>query len=329
MRPRLLTTLFVCFAFLFALPHSSHAEDKGKAQELLAEANVQMLKGDRLSKSRKLAKAMSAYEAALELFQEAYSNFESPMITYAIADAEQKLHRYLDALKHYESVLPEMDSPTAEYVKAVKSGISAVRSKLSGLKLTVEQEGATVIFDGETLGTTPLDLTHYFSDGRHTFSVSLDGYTPQEETIETKRGEVVSHNIDLEAVVVVVKKKEKKPVVVTTEPLNKTPMTVSFAVAGAFLVGATFTAIQAKARHDRYQDESVSDADREAARDRGKTYRLTTDIFLAGAALAAGYGTYYYYAKYKPLKEERALASLWVTPYASGESAGLAMGASF
>jgi hypothetical protein len=164
--------------------------------------------------------------------------------------------------------------------------------------------------------------------GRHTYSITLEGHTPHEETLETKRGAVVERSIKLDVLPVVVKKKNKKPVVVE-ENLNKTPMTISFAVAGGFLVGAAFTAIQANARHDRYEDESVSDPDREAARDSGKKYRLTTDIFLSGAVLAAGYGTYYYYSKYKPKKKEQALAAVWVSPYATSEGGGLAMGASF
>ncbi len=312
------------------MPQVSQAQDKGKAMKLLEKGDALLEKGDRYWAAKKPEKGIAAYEDALEAYNAAYKAFNSPKIYFPIAEAEQKLFLYLDAMAHYKAVLDETEDPEADLVRSVEDAISEVRKNLSGLSLKVEQDGATVIFDGKKLGKTPLDDTHYFGDGRHTFSVTLEGFTPKEETVETKRGEVLKRDISLESMAVVVKKKkDKKPVVTSGIAPNKTPMTISFAVAGGFLIGATFTAIQAKARHDRYQDETVPDADRETARDRGKTYRLFTDIFLGGAALAAGYGTYYYYSKYKPRKKEQSLASLWVTPYANGEGGGVAMGASF
>jgi hypothetical protein len=322
--------MFLFLACLLAMPQQSHAEDKAKAVELLQEGDALLQKGDRYWAANKPEKGIAAYEEALKIYNEAYKAFNSPKIFYPIAEAEQKLFLYLEAMAHYQALLKEAENLDPELVEQAQAAIVEVRKNLSGLTLTVEQDGAVVVLDEQKLGTTPLSGVQYFKPGRHTYSVTLDGYTPHEETMETKRGEVLERKVTLETMPVVVEKKGKKSkkVVVSSTP-NKTPMTISFGLAGGFVIGATFTAIQANARHDRYQDETVSDADREKARDRGKSYRLATDVLLGGAVLAAGYGTYYYYYKYKPQKREQALAKVWVSPYASGDGGGLAMGASF
>lgn len=328
MRPKLVTLLVFVLACLIVSPQLSHAEDKAKALRLLKEGDALLEKGDRYWASNKGEKAAAAYEEALETYNEAYKAFNSPQIYFPIAEAEQKLYRYLEAIGHYQALLKEAESLKPELVEQADAAIVEVRKEISGLALIVEQEGAVIKIDGKVIGKSPIDGTHYFLPGRHTYSITLDGHTPHEETLETKRGQVVDRSIKLDVVPVVVKKKNKKTVVVA-EKLNKTPMTVSFAVAGGFLIGATFTAIQANARHDRFEDEAVSEPNREAARDSGKKYRLATDILLSGAVLAAGYGTYYYYTKYKPKKKEQALAAVWVSPYATSEGGGVAMGASF
>lgn len=330
MRRWLVTTLILLFACLVVVP-SAHAENKEKAIKLLKKGDALLERGDRYWDANKAEKGLAAYEEALAIYNEAYKAFPSPKIYYPIALAEQKLGLYLEAMRHYQAMLKETKDPGADLVEEVDAAISEVRKNLSGLELIVEQDGAEVIVDDKNLGTTPLEGVHYFSAGRHKYSVTLEGHTPIEETFETTRGEVVNRQIRLDSMPVVVKPKKEKPAPVAHTPVNKKPMTISFVAAGGFLVGAAFTAIQAKARHDRFQDESLPDETRETARRRGKSYRLATDILLGGAVLAAGYGTYYYYAKFKPRKKEEALAktSVWVSPYASTDGGGVAMGATF
>ena len=332
MRRWLITILFLSIACLVVLPQSAHADDKAKAVKLLKEGDALLERGDRYWAANKPEKGLAAYEEALAVYNEAHEAFPSPKIYYPIAEAEQKLGLYLEAMRHYQAMLQESENPEAELVEQVDAAIAEVRKNLGGLELIVEQDGAEVTVDGKNLGTTPLAGIHYFSAGKHKYTVTLEGHTPIEETLEAKRGHVVTRQVRLDRMPVVVKPKKEKPPEVSQTPPNKQPMTISFGVAGGFLLGATFAGIQAKARHDRYQDETLPDKTRETARKRGKSYRLATDILLGGAALAAAYGTYYYYATYKPKKqEEEKLAgiSLWVSPYASTDGGGVAMGASF
>jgi hypothetical protein len=331
MRRWLITTLFLSITYLLALPTAAHAQDKEKAVKLLKKGDALLEKGDRYWAANKPEKGLAAYEEALAVYNEAHDAFPSPKIYYPIAEAEQKLGLYLEAMRHYQAMLKETENPEPALVEQVDAAIAEVRKNLSGLELIVEQDGAEVQVDGKNLGTTPLDGIHYFSAGKHKYSVTLEGHTPIEETLETKRGEVVTRDVSLDRMPVVVKPKKEKPKVVDDSPLDKKPLTISFGVAGGLLAVAGFTAVQAMARHDRYQDEANSIEDRENARKRGKQYRLATDVFLGGAVLAAGYGTYYYYTKYKPKKnqEKESLAKVWVSPYASGDGGGVAMGASF
>lgn len=331
MRRWLIPSLVLSLLMLLASPQAAHAEDKAKALKLLSKGDALLERGDRYWASNKPEKGQQAYEQALSLYRQAYDAFPSPKIYYPIAEAEQKLGRFLDAMRHYQAMLKETDNPDPAVVAQVDEAIAEVRKNLSVLELLVEQEGAEVRIDGELIGITPLDGLHYFVPGRLKYSVTLKDYTPTEETLETKRGEKVSRQLNLDPMPVVVKpKRVETPRAVVETGVSKKPMTISFALGGGFLLAATFTAIQAKARHDRYQDENELDEDREIARTRGKTYRLATDVLLGGATLAVGYGAYYYYTKYKPgIRSERKTSALWLTPYASQDGGGLAMGAQF
>jgi tetratricopeptide (TPR) repeat protein len=191
MRPKLVTLLLLFLACLIVTPQLSHAEDKAKALRLLKEGDALLDKGDRYWAADKAEKGDAAYEEALKKYNDAYKAFKSPQIFFPIAEAEQKLFRYLEAMGHYKALLKESDTLKPELVEQADAAIVEVRKELSGLSLTVEQDGAVVKVDDKVLGKSPINETHYFLPGRHTYSVTLDGHTPHEETMETKRGEVL------------------------------------------------------------------------------------------------------------------------------------------
>jgi tetratricopeptide (TPR) repeat protein len=103
MRPKLVTLLVFVLACLIISPQLSHAEDKAKALRLLKEGDALLEKGDRYWASNKGDKAAAAYEEALKTYNEAYEAFNSPQIYFPIAEAEQKLYRYLEAIGHYQA----------------------------------------------------------------------------------------------------------------------------------------------------------------------------------------------------------------------------------
>lgn len=323
-----------CSSLVLALPRVAQAEkDKAKAVKLLSKGDRQLARGDRFMKKDRVEKALAAYEEALATYEEAYEAFPNPKIYFPIARAEQKLGRYLEAMGHYQAMIKGSENPSKELIAQVDQAIAEVRKNLVALDLIVEQDGALVSVDGEELGRTPLDGPHYMAPGEHKYTIVLEGHTPVEEFLDLKPGEVAERQVRLDALPI--KKPEgdevekKTPPVIDYIPPSKLPMTISFGAAGAMLLGATFTAIQAKARYDRYQDASLSLTSREKAQESGKSYQLATDALLVGGVLAAGYGTYYYYSSYKPKKRKETRTAVWIAPYAGSEGAGVALGSSF
>lgn len=325
---------FLCLAL--AMP-TAHAEDKAKAVKLLAKGDKALAKGNRYMEQNNPDKGIEAWEEALALYTEAYEAYNNPKIFFPIARAEQLLGHNMEAMDHYQQVLKGAEDPKPELVAQVDKAIEEVRKELIALDLTVEQDGAVVSLDGKDIGLTPLDGPLYMPPGGHKYTVTLDGYSPQEEMFDLTRGQTTSRTLSLEPLKVTSNKGAKKPKKATKTKKKGTsstastkPLTISFGVAGALLIGAGFTGIAASARHDRYQDVTLSDEVRTKAQDSGKTYRLATDVLLASGVLAAAYGTYYYYSKYKGKDgNEKAASNVRITPYASGEGAGVALGASF
>lgn len=312
----------------------AHAEDKAKAVKLLAQGDKLLAKGDRYMEQMNAEKGIAAYEEALALYKEAYEEFNSPKIFFPIARAEHRLGRHMEAMEHYQAMLKGAEDPKPELVAEVDKAIAEVRKELVALDLTVEQDDAVVSIDGKDIGLTPLDGPHYMTPGEHKYTVTLEGFSPAEEVFDLNPGEVATRRIRLDALRVTIEKKDKAVKVKKTKPASPTaskkPLTISFGIAGAMLVGAGFTGLAASARHDRYQDESLSIEERELAQKSGKNYRLITDVLLGGGVLAAGYGLYYYYSHYKDSGEKaRTASTLRISPYTTGDGAGVALGATF
>lgn len=323
----------ITFSVTFGWQSHAHAEDKAKAMTLLEAGQKILDRGDRLMLQNKPGKAQEAFAEALVLYKKAYKAFKSPKIFFPIAQAEQRLGDPMAAMGHYQAMLNESKNPSADLVAKVDKAIAEVRRELVVLDLTVEQDGAEVQVDGETIGTTPLDGPHYMTPGEHRYIVTLEGHEPAEETFDLNPGKKVTRHLVLDSMTTAqVKKKRttttvKGPTPVSTGASAK-PLTIGFGLAGLMFVGAGFTAIAAKARHDRYEDESLSVEERTRSQDKGKTYQLATDLLLGGGILAAGYGVYYYYSTYKDSSEKQA-TSLHIAPYATGKEVGVALGATF
>lgn len=308
---------------------------KAKAKKLLAKGDSALARGDRHMDAGRLDKGLTAYEEALTAYSAAYDLLSNPQIYFLIALAEEKLGRYSDAMEHYQAMIKGSDNPSDQLVEQVEKAIAGVRKNLVSIDLIIEQDGAIVEVDGKKVGKSPLDGPHYMEPGKHTYIVTLEGYTPVEEHLFLEPGQMEERRFGLDRLPVKKPLETPRPVVKPyNEPASRTPLIVSFASAGAFLVGATFTGILAQSKHDRYKDENLSISSREKAQSSGKTLRLVTDGLIVAGVLAASYGAYYYYSSdfsspEKQAAKSTAQANLWVAPYASSDEAGLALSMSF
>ncbi len=341
--------LVFCFTLRIAAPtsHAQGDEDKLEAQQLIAKGSKLLAKGDALMKRKKADKGLNAYAEALAAYEAAYEAYNSPQIFLLVAIAEQKLGRYLEAMRHYETMLSDSSSDKLkqEAADAAVAGMKEVQAYLSALDITVEQDGATITIDEVEIGTTPLDGPYWVDPGEHIYTVTLKGYTAVEEVVELNGGEIGTRQVRLLALpITVVAEKEDDEVpfdtVTETATPSKTTLYASIGVSGTLLTAAIVTGLTASKRHTTFSDMALSAEERDDARKSGKNFSLATDLLVAGGLLAAGYGLFSYYTSYKPASERMAAesaqeeasldsSSLWVAPYVSGAQAGMAMGASF
>src|SRR4029079_13398407 len=71
---------------------------KKKARELLIEGDKKLKRGDGLSKRGKMEDAFAEFELALVDYQAAFESYPDPQIYFPIAQAEQRLGRFVEAL---------------------------------------------------------------------------------------------------------------------------------------------------------------------------------------------------------------------------------------
>lgn len=339
----MLRSLAVCLALAVALPRVAAqpaAEigegDKRAARDKLSAGDRALARGDRLMKKGSIEPALEAFEEALAAYQAAHAAYPSPQIFFPIAQAEQRLGRFVEALRHYERLVREGGPLPDPLAAEVRAAIAEVKRNLAGVSITVDPAGATIALDGEVLGQSPLVAPHYVEPGRHVLRVTHPARRAYEVTLELTAGKVSTRDVALERDVVVgapaprrapegeeeEMEEEPTPRAQAGAP-SRAPLYGLIGLTSALALGATATGVVAMNRHDIYGDRTIIREDREAAQRTGKRLALATDV-LAGSALVAGALTAIYYVKvYRPRRDERR-AHLDLAPWADGQGGGLA-----
>jgi tetratricopeptide (TPR) repeat protein len=309
--PWWITAVALLLGLLASLaPRPAAAEPKEEARKLLDAGDRFLKKGEALDRRGKRDLAAAEYERALEAYEKAYDRVANAQIYYAIAGAEAKLGRTLDAIGHYRKLLAEGGDALKPAVReAALAAIEAQAQLVAVIILHVSPAGATIAIDGSDIGNAPLADPLYLLPGEHTIAVTADGYTPYEIKSSFEAGSESERTIGLEPVPVIVEaptRPKPRPSRPVPEPeVSRTQLYVGLGATGAFLAGATITGVMAVSRHGTYSDTDVAVDERSAARDSGKTLALVTDLLLVGTAAAGAYTAYHYYRVYKPRSEAR------------------------
>jgi hypothetical protein len=344
------------FAVTMCLAVSASAQNK-EEEKAKKEAKRLLFQGD-------AAFAKKDYKGALLKYQQAYDAFQSPKIFYPMAQTYEKLGLELEAILHYERLLDEAGSDiSAELRGEAKVRINQIEQRLALVRFDVKPEGTHVVVDEIEVGEVPLSRPVRVKPGAHSYKLWLDGYKAVEGTLELKAGSREQVSRELKAIggkkpPPVVKKPPKTPktppktattsTTPTTTPVTTTetgtgtgsgtvpegrtgsgkPVLIASIVATSVLGATTcVTGILAVQKHGIYTDEMRTLAQREKARDSGKTLALVTDLALVGTVAAAAFTTYWYFYVVKPESEWAAGANMATTttvaPYVSGEGGGL------
>lgn len=128
---------------------------------------------------------------------EAYAIFERlwrEAPTYDVAlhlgHAEYNLGKKREAAEHLAFGVAHLPPGEAkEVAEGGKRALTRVKEELCTVTLIVDRSGAAVRVDGESKGTTPVDVELFVDPGAHVIEATLAGYQTASEKFEALKGE--------------------------------------------------------------------------------------------------------------------------------------------
>lgn len=313
-------------------PAPNPAKDPKLAVRLAAAAATAGQKADALARQNRADEARALYESAAIGYSQAIEAGDDVNLYYDLAGIEEKLARWIDAARHYRTVI-QATNAKPEIVQQAGPRLDGVMSKLAVVKLAVKPEGATVTLDGRELGKSPLSEPLVLLPGSYKLEIVADGYKQSELELALDAGSESERTVELESIPVTFEKPPDKPIERPIDQPRPPAKTVLFAAGGAALalaVTSTITGLLAVGEHSKFTAGDSSASERTAARDSGKRLALVSDVCLIGALGAAGFTVYWYVAKFRPAQAGFAdKAKVAVTPWVQPGSSGLAVGGTF
>ena len=142
------------------------------------------------------------FRGARAEFEHAYDLAKEPRILYNVAVCDKMLRKYTRAIESLERSLREGGQQLpADYVSRTRETMAALAPYVSKLVVTADQDGASVLVDGEPVGTTPLDGPLAIEVGEHLVSVRKSGFLDVPKRVRVIGGEVAGASFVLDATV--------------------------------------------------------------------------------------------------------------------------------
>lgn len=138
-----------------------------------------------------------SYNAALVSFENAYRIAPHPNVRINIANCHVQLRHYLEALVHFEAYLSEAQNITPAQRADVERQVREVRAQLAEVRVRIGPAtvtSPTVTIDGRAVNPNE---TVRLMPGRHEFSVTAEGYLPEQASLELRAGAQREWAIDL------------------------------------------------------------------------------------------------------------------------------------
>ena len=300
------------------------ADEREDALELLDEGDKLLEKAEKRRQGGREARAIHYYEKALEAYEQAYQLVPNPQLFYAIGNAEAGLKRFEKAIVHYQKVIEEVDNKP-ELVEAAKARIDELAPEVGSFTFRVTPKGAELSIDAELRGVAPLKHPLMLMPGKHTVTITADGYNPQEVDLDVKAGTRVDKKIALEKSSVVVNRPEDvdggdKPnfgmpeTQLLKRPSKLVPILGTVGTVG-FLAGSATSLI-------------LSDFEANA------TLYIGIGTGVVGLGLGI-YTVYHYFKVYRPRRRQwdkqvaHTGANLWLAPIVQADGGGVAVGGRF
>lgn len=146
------------------------------------EAKRHFVNGTEMMELEDFAGAAVEFEASMKLYKNKNAVFNLAMCYKA-------LHKYPQALEMFRILLGEFSGDLSAEVKAeVRSNIKSMSKMISQIEITTNLPGATILLDGEKIGTSPLAKPIKVGAGEHRVRASLKGHHDQETTVSVVSG---------------------------------------------------------------------------------------------------------------------------------------------
>jgi hypothetical protein len=128
-------------------------------------------------------------QGALDLFDEAFALFPTPVIQFNRAQALRGLHREAEAAHALEEFLREASTASPERRKEAEQDLRETKRVLGRLKVACDVDGAEVLVDGRLVGKTPLAAPVWVKAGTRQVKVQKAGLPTFARSLEVVAAE--------------------------------------------------------------------------------------------------------------------------------------------
>lgn len=151
--------------------------------------------GTEMMELEDFAGAAVEFEASIKLYR-------SKNAVFNLAMCYKAMHKYPQALEMFRALLKDFsDELSPEVKEEVRNNIRSMNKMISKVEITTSVPGATILLDGENIGTSPLPTPVLVGAGEHRIRVSLQGHHDQETPITVVSGKDQVVEFSLEPIV--------------------------------------------------------------------------------------------------------------------------------
>lgn len=170
----------------------------------------------------------SQFTAAMAEFEAAYALSHRPALLFNIAQLHARLGHAVEAVDTFETYLAEAGEIDDARRAAVEAEMTLQRARIGAVDIDVAYDGAVVVIDDVSVGTTPFDAPIRVSAGEHIVEVRVPGEVTQPQRVRVAGGATVRVHVS-------VTRQEPLPVSPAEAPLPVLTIT-GFTLLGAGLV---------------------------------------------------------------------------------------------
>jgi tetratricopeptide (TPR) repeat protein len=240
-------------------------------------------------------------QGAAAAFALAYEQSHDFRLLYNLAQVQEDLHDYAQALRSLERYLALGSAPgnvppiAAERREEVARTQAQLAQRAASLRVTANVAGAQLWLDGVPAGGLPSEPT-WLNPGAHHLLVRHEGRAPTLQTLVLQPGEQRVIDVALRAPPPGLAPSAPGGVD-ASEPANRTPLWIGLGATGAsaaLAVGFALLTRNADARLERELSNYPADAEAlDAARSRVATLAAVTDVCIGASIVAAGLSLYF------------------------------------